>query len=275
MDLDRDRCRSRTRDGAACYPTISTVEVTDGHAFGPIRTARCYSVIEFRSPADAPRQCFPVSIGKTNWQAPLLGAVSLARFTANSGPRSLALPRVLIRSSSSRAPAMLTHHFVLRSPLLASRRTPGLARWRSLTPLSETASFAVLLRDDFLRNVRRNLRIAIEDHRVRRPTLGPRPEVADVAEHLRQRHECRHDAGAAALGHGLDLSTTRVQVADDVTHVVFGRDDLDAHQRLQKHRLGHPGGFLHRDGTRDLERHFGRVDLVVGTVDQGQLDAQQ
>src|SRR5664279_6404521 len=95
------------------------------------------------------------------------------------------------------------------------------------------ASFAVLLRDDLLGDVGRNLRIAIEHHRVRRPALGPRPQVADVAEHLRQRDQGRDDPGTAALAHGLDLTTPRVEVTDDVTHVVLGGDDLDAHQRLQ------------------------------------------
>src|SRR5664279_6322 len=81
---------------------------------------------------------------------------------------------------------------------------PLRTRWRSLV-----SSFACRLRDDFLRHVRRNFRIPVEHHRVRRPTLGPRPQVADVAEHLRQRNQRRDDPGTRALTHGLDLPTPR------------------------------------------------------------------
>src|SRR5689334_23541559 len=44
-------------------------------------------------------------------------------------------------------------------------------------------------------------------HGVVRSALGPRPEVADVAEHLGQRHERLDDARPGPLLHGLDLTT--------------------------------------------------------------------
>src|SRR5437899_2310310 len=53
---------------------------------------------------------------------------------------------------------------------------------------SNASSLARGLRDDLLRDVHRNLRVGVELHRVVRPALGPRPEVADVAEHLGQRN---------------------------------------------------------------------------------------
>src|SRR5690348_6596608 len=52
-----------------------------------------------------------------------------------------------------------------------------------------TVLLARRLRDDFLRHVLRYLRVAVEHHRVARPSLRLRPQVTDVAEHLRQRHE--------------------------------------------------------------------------------------
>src|SRR4051794_15419449 len=55
------------------------------------------------------------------------------------------------------------------------------------------------LRDDLLRDVRGNLAVGVELHAVARPALGLRPQVADVAEHLRQRHQGTDDAGTAAL----------------------------------------------------------------------------
>src|SRR4051794_5124036 len=81
------------------------------------------------------------------------------------------------------------------------------------------------LGDDLLGHALRNLGVAVEDHRVAGPSLRLGAQVTHVAEHLRQRDESLHDAGAAALVHGLDVSTARVQVADDVAHVLLGRDD--------------------------------------------------
>src|SRR6478735_7000605 len=85
------------------------------------------------------------------------------------------------------------------------------------------------LGDDLLGHIGRDLGVGVEDHRVVRPALGPRPEVADVAEHLRQRDERLDDPGACPLLHGLDLAAAGVQVADHVAHVVLGRGDLDGH----------------------------------------------
>src|SRR5579859_1593060 len=87
--------------------------------------------------------------------------------------------------------------------------------------------FAGRLRDDLLRHVRRNLGVGVELHRVARPALGLRPQVPDVAEHLRQRYQGPDDAAAAALLHRLDDPPAGVQVADDVTHVLLGGDHLD------------------------------------------------
>src|SRR3954452_18670942 len=87
--------------------------------------------------------------------------------------------------------------------------------------------FAVGLRDDLLRDVRGNLGVGVELHAVARSALRPRPEGADVAEHLGQGHERLHDAGTTALVHGLDLATARVEVTDHVTHEVLGGRDLD------------------------------------------------
>src|ERR1700761_9839750 len=83
------------------------------------------------------------------------------------------------------------------------------------------SSLAGRLGDDLLRHVRRNFGVGVEHHGVVRPALSLRPQVADVAEHLGQRHVCSDHAGAAAFLHGLNLATAGVQVADHVTHVVL------------------------------------------------------
>src|SRR6266542_1349687 len=99
--------------------------------------------------------------------------------------------------------------------------------------------------------------------------------VADVAEHLRQRDERLDDSGSPAFVHGLDLATPGVEVTDHVAHVLLGRGDLDGHHRLEQYRVGPARGGLERHRTGDLERHLGRVDLVVATVEQGQLHADE
>src|SRR5215211_5081257 len=148
--------------------------------------------------------------------------------------------------------------------LLGSRLAPLLASLR--------CSLACRLRDDLLRDVPGNLRVGVELHGVARAALGLRPQIADVAEHLRERHDRAHDARTAPLLHRLDEAPAGVEVADDVTHVLFRGGDLDGHHRLEQHRVGLTSGLLQRDRTGDLERHLRGVDLVVGAIDEGQLD---
>src|SRR5437870_7736865 len=58
-----------------------------------------------------------------------------------------------------------------------------------LMPASNAGLLPRRLRDDFLRDVRGNLGVGVEHHGVVRPALGTGPQVADVAEHLRQRDQ--------------------------------------------------------------------------------------
>src|SRR5829696_7595421 len=129
------------------------------------------------------------------------------------------------------------------------------------------------LGDDLLGHVLRDLGVAVEDHRVAGPTLGAAAQVTHVAEHLRERDQGPDDAGAGALLHRLDRSAPGVQVADDVAHVLLGRDDLDGHERLEQGRAGLAGGLLEDHRAGDLEGHLRGVDLVVLAVEQGGLDA--
>src|SRR4051794_36562011 len=131
------------------------------------------------------------------------------------------------------------------------------------------------LGDDLLGLVLRNLRVAVEDHRVAGPPLGAAAQVAHVAEHLRQRDQGPDDAGAGALLHRLDEPAAGVEVADDVAHVVLRGDDLDGHQRLEQGRVGLARGLLEDHRAGDLESHLRRVDLVVLAVEEGGLDTHQ
>src|ERR1700704_3314430 len=46
----------------------------------------------------------------------------------------------------------------------------------------------------------------VELHRVRRATLGARPKIANIPEHLGQRHPSADHLRVAALFHALDLA---------------------------------------------------------------------
>src|SRR6476661_7352776 len=133
------------------------------------------------------------------------------------------------------------------------------------------ASLASGFLDDLLRDVPGNLGVGVELHRVHRTTLGLGPQVANVSEHLRQRDKGADDLGTADVLHGLDLATAGVEVAD----VVLGRTHLDGHHRLEEHGVGLADGLLQHHRTGDLERHLRGVDVVVGAIEQGGLDADQ
>src|SRR5919199_5906983 len=75
------------------------------------------------------------------------------------------------------------------------------------------------LLDDLLGDVPGNLGVGVELHGVDGPALRLAAQVADVAEHLRERDDGADDLGAARVLHRLDLPAPRVQVADDVAHV--------------------------------------------------------
>src|SRR3954453_18948214 len=122
------------------------------------------------------------------------------------------------------------------------------------------------LGDDLLGDVRRDLGVRVELHAVVRPALRLAAQVADVAEHLRQRDESLDHAGPGSFLHGLDLTAPAVEVADHLAHVILGRGDLDVHDRLEQDRVRHRGGLLEGHRPGDLEGELRRVHLVVGAV---------
>src|SRR6201746_2093561 len=78
-------------------------------------------------------------------------------------------------------------------------RCPCAGNWVVLCGL-----LAPHLRDDLLGHVSGDLGVAVELHGVAGAALGAAAEVADVAEHLRQRDQGLDDAHPSALVHGLD-----------------------------------------------------------------------
>src|SRR6185437_9711699 len=101
-----------------------------------------------------------------------------------------------------------TSWFVVRGGLtLHGPCRLGLGGRRPQARSCSSGLLARRLRDDLLGDVLRNLGVGVELHRVARPALGLRPQVADVAEHLRQRHQGSDDTATAALLHRLDGAT--------------------------------------------------------------------
>src|SRR5690606_19942135 len=92
-----------------------------------------------------------------------------------------------------------------------------------------------------------------------------------VTEHVGKRHKRVHDLDHTTAFSALDLPTTRIQVADDVAHVVFWRDNFNLHDRLEDLRAGFTQGFTEASTTGDFEGQHRGVDVVVGTIDEGHL----
>src|SRR5580698_9024438 len=138
----------------------------------------------------------------------------------------------------------------------------------SFESVDRVPSVPLHLRDDLFLDRRRDRRVVRELHGGRPASLGHRAQVSDVTEHRRERYLGVDDLRVAALGHAENAPATRVEVADDVTHVLLGDDDLDLHQGLEDHDAGAPGALLEAEGRCDLERLGARVDLVVAAVGQ-------
>src|SRR5690606_24091812 len=135
-------------------------------------------------------------------------------------------------------------------------------------PLDARPALGKLLLD-LCRDVRRHLVVVRELHRVLGAALGERAQFVDVAEHVGERHHGLDDLRVAAGVGALDHAAAAVEVADHVAHVLLGRHDLDLHDRLEQLDAGLLGRLAHRAATGDLEGHGARVDVVVGTVEQG------
>src|SRR4051812_14465299 len=141
--------------------------------------------------------------------------------------------------------------------------------------------FAVLLRgnrfartvlDDLLRDVGRNLVVALELHRVGGAALSVGAQVGRVAEHLAERHVCRDRERVAAPLLALEAPAPAAEVADDVAEEVLGRHDLDLEDRLEQDGLRAARRLLEGERAGDLEGDLRRVRLVVLAVDERHAD---
>jgi len=120
--------------------------------------------------------------------------------------------------------------------------------------------------DDLVGDHLRNNVVVGHFHGVGPTALGHRREVGSIGEHFRQRHLGFY-YGRAPLGfHALDAAAAAIQVTHDVTGVVFRDGNLDVHDGFKQAGLGLLHAFLETLGARQLEGHFRRIDVVVGTV---------
>ena len=120
---------------------------------------------------------------------------------------------------------------------------------------------------DLLLDVGRDDLVLLQLHRVLSTAFGHAPQRGNVLEHLRQGHAGldQLDAGRLVdeLGHE---AAARVEVPDDVAHVVLGRGHLDLHDGLEQASATFAHPLAEGLAGSDLEREHGRVDVVVATV---------
>ncbi len=96
--------------------------------------------------------------------------------------------------------------------------------------------------------------------------------MRDVAEHFLQRHlSANHNRGTRCFL-ALDHATTTVEIAHHVTDVIIRCGDFHVHDRLKNHRTGVLHAFTEASLCRDFERQSGRVNVMVLTVEQGELE---
>ena len=103
-------------------------------------------------------------------------------------------------------------------------------------------------------------------HAVGRSALSLAAQIGRVTEHTGKRHQRVHLCRAGAGLLTLDLTAAAAEVADDSAQIFVGRRDADLHDRFKQRGTCLLASCLKRHGTGDLERHFRRVDLVIGAV---------
>src|SRR5690606_24984668 len=138
--------------------------------------------------------------------------------------------------------------------------TWGFERTNFSLAIANSPSAALGLGDDLLRYARGDGLILVELHRVDGTTLRLGAQVGGVTEHVGERHRRLDDLEIVDHLHAADRAAPRVEVADDVAHVVLGRTDLDLHHRLEKLDAGLLGAFLEGQRAGHFERRLARVD---------------
>jgi len=105
-------------------------------------------------------------------------------------------------------------------------------------------------------------------HGVLTTALCLRTQVGSVTEHFGQWNKGVNLLYAMSSIHTLDLTTTGVQVTDNITQVIIWSDNGYFHDRLEQYWVAFSHSFFERHRTSDLKCHFRRVDFMVRTIVQ-------
>ena len=97
--------------------------------------------------------------------------------------------------------------------------------------------------------------------------LGDGTEVSDVTEHLGEWDFAHDFLGITTLGLTGHLSATAGDITDDVTVVLFRDGDLNLHDWLKDDWIALWTSGLEGHGGSDFVSGFGRVDIMVGTIE--------
>src|SRR3954471_20569006 len=171
-------------------------------------------------------------------------------------------------------------NFSLATAVRSSFRSLGVGGLANQGKLSQSV-FTVLSRgnglaravlDDLLRDVGRDLVVALELHRVGGTALRVGAQVGRVAEHLAERDVGRDRERVAAPLLALEAPAAPAEVADDVAEEVLGGHDLDLEHGLEQDGLRPARRLLEGERAGDLEGDLRRVRLMVLAVDERHAD---
>src|SRR5438874_3015691 len=108
--------------------------------------------------------------------------------------------------------------------------------------------------------------VARKVHRVLGAALRARTHVRRVTKHFCQRNDGLDHLRTSPVFHAFNASATRTQVAHDGAGKVFRRDHFHRHHRLEQYWRGFTRSFFERHRSRDLERHFVRINIVITAI---------
>src|SRR5690606_18946018 len=131
------------------------------------------------------------------------------------------------------------------------------------------------LRNDFISNIARSLRIFQKLHGVGRTPLSCRTQGCCITKHLRQWNLCINNLAHDAFVHPQDQTTTTVEISNNITHVDLRRYHFYLHNWLKQNSTTLLGQFLGCHRSSDFKRHFVRVNIMVRTIIDGSLQTQQ
>src|SRR6478672_4131438 len=120
----------------------------------------------------------------------------------------------------------------------------------------------------------RNLRIVVELHGELRPALAHRAERVHVAEHVGERDHGADHRGIAAGLLPTHLAAPAGQGGVEAADIVLRRHRLDLRGRVKQLGAGFQRAFAEGGAGRDLKRHDARINVVIGAVDEADLDVE-